>query len=57
MFASRGTGAKCWLCLKWAIGAPDNDVVLLSLLLTLNVFCAHYGASAVDFEPANSVLI
>ena len=53
----RGTGAKCRLCLKWAIGIPDNDVVLLSLLLALNIFCAHYGASAVDFEQANSVLI
>ena len=43
----RNTGAKCRLCLKWAIGTPDNDVVLASLLLTLNVFCAYHGASAV----------
>ena len=42
---------------KWAIGAPDNDVVLLSLLLTSNVFCAYYGASAVNFKQANSFLI
>ena len=49
--------AKCQLCLKWAIGTPDNDVVLVSFLLVWNVFCAHYGASAVDFEQVNSVLI
>ena len=54
----RGASAKCRLCLKWALGAPDNDVILLSLLLaSFNVFCAHYGASAVDFEQVNSVLI
>ena len=53
----RGAGAKCRLCLKWAIGTPGNDVVLMSLLLALNAFCTHYGASAVDFEQANSVLI
>ena len=53
----RGASAKCRLCLKWAMGAPDNDVVLLSLLLALNVFCTHYGASAVDFEQANFILI
>ena len=56
MFA-QSAGVECRLCLKWVIAAPDHDVVLLSLLLALNIFCAHYGASAVDFEQANSVLI
>ena len=51
----RGASGKCRLCLKWAIGTPDNDVVLMSLLLTLNVFSTHYGASAVDFEQTNFV--
>ena len=44
-------------CLKWAIGTPDSDVVLVSLLLALNIFCVYYGASAVDFEQIKSVLI
>ena len=44
-------------CRKWAIGTPDSDVVLVSLLLALNIFCAYYGASAVDFEQIKSVLI
>ena len=43
--------------LKQAIGTPDSDVVLVSLLLALNIFCAYYGASAVDFEQIKSVLI
>ena len=37
----RGPGAKYRLCLKWAIGTPGNDEVLMSLLLALNVFCTH----------------
>ena len=52
-----GASAKCRLCLKCAIGTPDNDVVLVSLLLALNGFWADYAASAVDFEQVNSVLI
>ena len=46
----RGAGAKCRLCLKWAIGTPDNGVVLMFLLLFLNIFYAYYGASAVAFS-------
>ena len=51
----KGAGANCRLCLKRAIGTPDIDVVPVSLLLALNVFCVHYGASAVDFEQVNCV--
>ena len=54
---SRGASAKRRLCLNWAIGTLDIDIVLASLLLALNVFCAHYGASAVDFEQLNCLLI
>ena len=54
---SRGASAKRRLCLNWAIGILDIDIVLASLLLALKVFCAHYGASAVDFEQLNCVLI
>ena len=54
---SRGASAKRRLCLNWTIGTLDIDIVLASLLLALNVFCAHYGASAVDFEQLNCVLI
>ena len=53
----RGAGAKCRLRLKWVIETPENDVVLVSFLLALNIFCAYYGASAVDFEQIKSVLI